>query len=75
MDSSETSTPEQPTASTNAAAIADLLGNPTAQRERVGGSPRRGWAWLLLLLPVLLAGVFLFPRLLEFLPDTNQAAT
>ena len=74
MDSSETSTPEQPTASTNAAAIADLLGNPTAQRERVGGSPRRGWTWLLLLLPVLLAGVFLFPRLLEFLPDTNQAA-
>ncbi len=67
-------TPEQPTASTNAAAIADLLGNPTAQREHGSERPRRRRIWLLLLLPVLLAGVFLSPRLLEFLPDTKQAA-
>ena len=66
--------PEQPTASTNAAAIADLLGNPTAQREHGSERPRRRRIWLLLLLPVLLAGVFLSPRLLEFLPDTKQAA-
>ena len=67
-------TPAQPTASTNAAAIADLLGNPTAQREHGSERPRRRRIWLLLLLPVLLAGVFLSPRLLEFLPDTKQAA-
>ena len=74
MDSSALPTPEQPTASTNAAAIADLLGNPTAQREHVSKRPRRRRIWLLLLLPILLAGVFLSPRLLEFLPDTNQVA-
>ena len=33
MDSSASPKPEQPTASTNAAAIADLLGNPTAQQQ------------------------------------------
>ena len=79
MDTSASPTPEQPipeqpTASTNAAAIADLLGNPTAQREHGSERPRRRRIWLLLLLPVLLAGVFLSPRLLEFLPDTKQAA-
>ena len=74
MDTSASPTPAQPTASTNAAAIADLLGNPTAQREHGSERPRRRRIWLLLLLPVLLAGVFLSPRLLEFLPDTKQAA-
>ena len=74
MDSSALPKPEQPTASTNAAAIADLLGNPTAQQQPVGKSSRRGWAWLLVLLPLLIAGVLLSPRLLDFLPDTNQAA-
>lgn len=76
MDSSASKTPapEQPTASTNAAAIADLLGNPTAQQRPVGQSPRRGWIWLLVLLPLLIAGAFLSPRFLELLPDTKQAA-
>ena len=76
MDSSASTTPapEQPTASTNAAAIADLLGNPTAQQRPVGQSPRRGWIWLLVLLPLLIAGAFLSPRFLELLPDTKQAA-
>lgn len=76
MDSSVSTTPapDQPTASTNAAAIADLLGNPTAQQRPVGQSPRRGWIWLLGLLPLLIAGAFLSPRLLELLPDTKQAA-
>ena len=74
MDSSVSPIPEQPTASTNAAAIADLLGNPTAQQQPVGKSSRRGWVWLLVLLPLLVAAGFLSPRLLEFLPDTNQVA-
>ena len=74
MDSSASPKPEQPTASTNAAAIADLLGNPTAQQQPVGKSSRRGWVWLLVLLPLFIAGGFLSPRLLEFLPDTNQVA-
>ena len=74
MDSSASPKPEQPTASTNAAAIADLLGNPTAQQQPVGKSSRRGWVWLLVLLPLFVTGVFLSPRLLEFLPDTNQTA-
>ena len=76
MDSSVSTTPapDQPTASTNAAAIADLLGNPTAQQRPVGQSPRRGWIWLLVLLPLLIAGAFLSPRFLELLPDTKQAA-
>jgi len=65
---------EQPTATTNAAAIADLLGNPTAQQEPVGKSPRRGWVWFLLFVSLFLVAVFLAPRLLEFLPDANQAA-
>ena len=74
MDSSASPKPEQPTASTNAAAIADLLGNPTAQQQPVGKSSRRGWVWLLVLLPLVVTGVFLSPRLLEFLPETNQTA-
>ena len=74
MDSSASPKPEQPTASTNAAAIADLLGNPTAQQQPVGKSSRRGWVWLLVLLPLFVTGVFLSPRLLEFLPETNQTA-
>ena len=74
MDSSALPKPEQPTASTNAAAIADLLGNPTAQQQPVGKSSRRGWVWLLVLLPLVVTGVFLSPRLLEFLPETNQTA-
>lgn len=74
MDSSVSPIPEQPTASTNAAAIADLLGNPTAQQQPVGKSSRRGWVWLLVLLPLLVAAGFLSPRLLELLPDTNQVA-
>jgi len=65
---------EQPTATTNAAAIADLFGNPTAQQEPVGKSPRRGWVWFLLFVSLFLVAVFLAPRLLEFLPDANQAA-
>lgn len=74
MDSSASPKPEQPTASTNAAAIADLLGNPTAQQQPVRKSSRRGWVWLLVLLPLVVTGVFLSPRLLEFLPETNQTA-
>ena len=74
MDSSASPKPEQPTASTNAAAIADLLGNPTAQQQPVGKSSQRGWVWLLVLLPLVVTGVFLSPRLLEFLPETNQTA-
>jgi len=71
---SSTSVPEQTTATTNAAAIADLLGNPTDQQQPVVKNPRRGWVWFLLLVPLLLGAVFLAPRLLEFLPDSNQTA-
>ncbi len=76
MDSSASSESalEQPAATTNAAAIADLLGNPTGQQEPVGKSPRRGWVWFLLFVPLLLGALFLAPRLLEFLPDVNQSA-
>ena len=76
MDSSASSpsVTEQTTATTNAAAIADLLGNPTDQQQPVGKNPRRGWVWFLLLVPLLLGAVFLAPRLLEFLPDSNQTA-
>ena len=71
---SSTSASEQTTATTNAAAIADLLGNPTDQQQPVGKNPRRGWVWFLLFVPLLLGAVFLAPRLLEFLPDSNQTA-
>mgnify|MGYP000026263407 FL=1 len=76
MDSSASSTSgsAQATATTNAAAIADLLGNPTAQQQPVEKSPRRGWVWFLLFVPLLLGAVFFAPRLLEFLPDSNQTA-
>ena len=76
MDSSASSTSgsAQTTATTNAAAIADLLGNPTAQQQPVEKSPRRGWVWFLLFVPLLLGAVFFAPRLLEFLPDSNQTA-
>ena len=76
MDSSASSpsVTEQTTATTNAAAIADLLGNPTDQQQPVGKNPRRGWVWFLLFVPLLLGAVFLAPRLLEFLPDSNQTA-
>jgi HlyD family secretion protein len=76
VDSSASSTSgsAQATATTNAAAIADLLGNPTAQQQPVEKSPRRGWVWFLLFVPLLLGAVFFAPRLLEFLPDSNQTA-
>ncbi|MDC1301835.1 HlyD family efflux transporter periplasmic adaptor subunit [bacterium] len=76
MDSSASSTSAsaQTTATTNAAAIADLLGNPTDQQQPVGKNPRRGWLWFLLFVPLLLGAVFFAPRLLEFLPDSNQTA-
>ena len=57
---------------TNAAAIADLLGDPTAQHESVAARSRLGRIWLLVLIPILIACAYVSPRLFALLPDTNQ---
>ena len=74
MDNLESSPPVevQPPGSTNAAAIADLLGDPTAQQEPVAARSRRGRIWLLVLIPILIACAYVSPRLFALLPDTNR---
>ncbi|HBU36267.1 MAG TPA: hypothetical protein DEB70_00540 [Planctomycetaceae bacterium] len=74
MDNSASSSPVevQSPGSTNAAAIADLLGDPTGQQESVGIRSRRGRIWLLLLIPILVACAYVSPRIFALLPDANQ---
>jgi len=74
VDNSASSSPVevQSPGSTNAAAIADLLGDPTGQQESVGIRSRRGRIWLLLLIPILVACAYVSPRIFALLPDANQ---
>ena len=75
MDNPASSPPVevQSPGSTNAAAIADLLGDPTAQHESVAARSRRGRIWLLVLIPILIACAYVSPRLFALLPDADQA--
>ena len=62
----------QPSSSTNASAIADLLGDPTAQQQPVVSRSRRKRVWLLLVVPLVIACAYVSPSLLALLPDTEQ---
>ena len=61
----------QPSSSTNASAIADLLGDPTQQHPVVSRS-RRKRVWLLLVVPLVIACAYVSPSLLAALPNTEQ---
>ena len=53
-------------AASNAAAITDLLGDPSVQTDQSGKAKdqRRGqWVWLMLIILIVVSGVFLFPRI------------
>ena len=62
----------QPSSSTNASAIADLLGDPTAQQQPVVSHSRRKRVWLLLVVPLVIACAYVSPNLLALLPNTEQ---
>ena len=51
-------------AASNAAAITDLLGDPSVQTDPHVKDQRRGqWVWLVLIIFMSVVAVFLFPRL------------
>ncbi len=62
----------QPSSSTNPSAIADLLGDPTAQQQPVVLRSRRKRVWLFLVVPLVIACAYVSPSLLALLPDTEQ---